>query len=453
MQSEDYLNPLDMKRLHQRRWWYILAFALFVSSLLAVQPLLLLAALFSLFIVLAPGWWYGHALRFLHVRQHIHSRHLFFGEEVILSVTIENQKALPLFWLTCQEPVRPALPILSQPDAQHETIGTLDNSGGIWGFERVTRHYRWRCYERGFYTIGPLTLESSDLFGWLKRQVTLPLYDTLLVYPLISPLEDLCLSRFHLFGEARTSQGLFEEPLYIIGVRDYQMGDDPRRIHWKATARSGELRSKVYEYSHQRRVLVLLEMDSSAAALLGLSREMQEFSIAVAASVAVDALDEGYSVGLLANCAARISPEQRGTAPPFKVDERSWREHDLATELAPDGVQVPFARDPGQYERLLTTCSRLVPSQSIPMEGVLEKQERLFTGGTGVILVSAVQALTSATIEWLRDVRSRGIYVQCVMIGDTDRLLSAQAIDLPIYFIGGSEKWHALIHACTDEKR
>ncbi len=269
-----FLDDLDVKRLRTRRFWYVLALALLVASLIALQPLLFLAALFSLVIGIVPGWWYRHGLRYLVIRQQVHPQRLFFGEQVVLSLTIENQKWLPLSWLACEEPVRPPLPILAKQSPQRETIGHIDNAGVIWSFQRITRQYRMRCYERGFYTCGPLTLSSADPFGWLQRHVTLPLFDTLLVYPLIASLQDLGLAPLSLFGEGASSRRLFEDPLRVIGVRDYQLGDDPRRIHWKATARTGELRSKIYEYSNQHRVLFLLDTGSDARALIEISREI-----------------------------------------------------------------------------------------------------------------------------------------------------------------------------------
>jgi hypothetical protein len=66
--------------------------------------------------------------------------------------------------------------------------------------------------------------------------------------------------------------------------------------------------------------------------------------------------------------------------------------------------------------------------------------------------VSAVQALTPATVERLLDLRSRGITIQCVFTGDLERKTMAETQDLPVHYVGGREKWHALIRAVADEK-
>src|SRR5215468_1885722 len=90
------LTDFDQQMFKNRRTWYFLALALFVLSVLIRQPLPLLAAFFTLLIGAIPELWFRHALRHLLVRQQVNHRHLFFGEQVTLSISIENRKMLPL---------------------------------------------------------------------------------------------------------------------------------------------------------------------------------------------------------------------------------------------------------------------------------------------------------------------------------------------------------------------
>jgi hypothetical protein len=285
---------------------------------------------------------------------------------------------------------------------------------------------------RGCYTFGPVTLRTSDPFGWLGREVTVPLYDTLLVYPLLAPPAAFGLAPLHPSGEAATARHLLEDPLRVMGVRDYQPGDDPRRIHWKATAHAGGLRSKVYEYSNQQRLLLLLDTGNASTLWTALDADMQEFCIAAAASLAVWALDEGYMVGLLTNCAIRTLPR--------------------ITELSAPGVSVPFACDYGQYEHLLATFARLVPYNTVPLENIIDLGDTLFFPGTTVILVSAAPTLTQATIERLLDLRTRGTALHLVLTGELAEKATPETYDIPVHYLGGREQWHELIKAFVGEK-
>ena len=454
MQTDGFLDTRAGKLLSIRRSWYVLALALFVLSMIVQQPLLFLAALFCLVVGLVPGLWYHQALRHLLVRQQVTPQHLFCGEEMVLTLSIENQKLFPVPWLQVADNVTPLLPVLTKDSAQRENVGQLAQAWVLWPLQRVTRRVRLRCAARGCYTFGPITLRTSDPFGWLEREVTVPLADTLLVYPLLAPPAAFGLAPLHPYGEEATARHLLEDPLRVRGVRDYQLGDDPRRIHWKATAHAGALRSKLYEYSTQQRILLLLDTGDGSTLWTALDGDMQEFAIAVAASLAVWALDEGYQVGLLTNCAirtlSRSAPAGAGQTPP--AEEGSMPAQPGTQELSAPGVSVPFASDYGQYEHLLATCSRLVPYNSVPIEHIVELADAMFFPGTTVILVSAATTLTPATVERLLELRTRGIALQLVLAGEPERKALPETYNLAVHYLGGREKWHELIKAFIDEK-
>lgn len=454
MNTDLLMVDRDKKLLTKGRPWYALACVLFLLSMIVQQPLLFLAALFSCVIGIVPDFWYRHALRHLVVRQQVNSQRLFFGEEVVLTLSIENQKLLPVPWLQFESDVTPLLPILTRQSSQRENIGQIAHAWVLWSFQRVTRRYRMRCYARGSYTFGPVTLRSSDAFGWVESKVTVPLNETLLVYPLIAPPEALGFSPLHPYGEDATSRHLLEDPLRVMGVRDYQLGDDPRRIHWKATAHAGTLRSKIYEYSNQQRLLLLLDTGNGAKAWMGMDAEMQEFCIATAASLAVWALDEGYMVGLLTNSAILLSSasEPPDASQTTTQCESGTLEKPRITEISAPGVSVPFACDYGQYEHLLTMLARLVPYENVSMENIIDRGDTMFSPGTTVILVSTATTLTQATVERLLEVRTRGIAIQLVLTGDSLSGTMVETYDVPVHYLGGREKWHELIHAFVEEK-
>ena len=114
---------------------------------------------------------------------------------------------------------------------------------------RKTVHYQLRCNMRGYYQIGPLVLETGDLFGLHRRWRVLTHPHFVLVYPEVVPLEGYGLASRRPIGEVRMVHRLYEDPTRIAGVRAYQAGDPLNRVHWRATARTGQLHSKVYEPS------------------------------------------------------------------------------------------------------------------------------------------------------------------------------------------------------------
>src|SRR6266571_421745 len=435
----------DKDLLKRRQPWYWLA-------------LLLFAALFTFLVAIVPDLWYRNALRHLVIRQYVNHRNVFFGEEVTLSVSIENHKFLPLPWLKVENKISPPLAVLSKKTSRLQSARreTLAGTWLLWALQKVTRQYRMRCQERGFHRFGPVSLSSSDPFGWLECEVTVPAVESLVVYPLIAPLEALGLSSVHPLGEHITARRLLEDPLRVAGVRDYILGDDPRRIHWKATARAGALRSKVYETPALRRLLLLLDVWNYSEAAGGTDLDIQELTIATAASLGIWALEEGYMVGLLAN--SSIVMPLTGQALPMSLPTQESdtikvdREEFSASDLSPAITSVPFSSDDGQYERLLSTLGRLVPQYSGSIGTLMDMEESMFPFGTTVLLVSANSSLDEGTIERLLDLRMRGTAVHLILTGNPEASETVETYDLPVHYVGGKEKWHELIRTDVNEK-
>src|SRR5205814_6712043 len=124
---------------------------------------------------------------------------------------------------------------------------------------------------------------------------------TLRVYPKVVPIAALGLpSRFPL-GEERSPNRLFSDPHRVAGIRPYVQGDSVRRVHWKATARTGTVQVKTYDPSATLRVMLFLNVDTMPMAWFGIRVDLLELAICATASVAAHLTHERYQVGLVAN--------------------------------------------------------------------------------------------------------------------------------------------------------
>jgi uncharacterized protein (DUF58 family) len=434
--------------LIKRRPWYLLTAILLLLSIITRQPIAFLAAIFTLVLALVPEIWYRYALRDLLIQQRLDQKRAFFGDTITLSLRIENQKLLPLPWLEVEDEMPMQLPLLTgRARASYKPNRVeLTSSFSLWAFQRVTRRYRVKCAGRGVYTFGPALVRSGDPFGWLVREERAEARTAILVYPLVAPIEAFGLPPRHPFGERITPRRLLEDPLRVAGVREYVLGDDPRRIHWKATARAGSLRSKIYEPSSQHRLLILLDINTYPEPWMGLDADIQELMISATASLAMWALDEGYSVGLLANSlmmglAGEDASSEADRSPKTLLDAHAFIHR----------VRVPLASDEEQGERILSALGRLLSYFGSPIDTLIETERSSLPIGTTVVLVSAASALHDTTIESLIDMRSRGATVQLLLAGDNENKTSTETYDLPVYHIGGREVWHELTQHMADE--
>jgi len=421
------------RSLLRRRPWYVLTALLLLLCALTRQPVVFFAAGFTLVLAVLPEWWYRVGLRHLRIAHHLSLEHACFGEQVTLSLHVENHKWLPLPWVEIEDEIPAVVELLNgtvAPTYKPER-NVMINACSLWSFQRVTRRYHLRCVQRGAHVFGPTTVRSSDPFGWLVQEERLEARTTLVVYPLLAPLSAFGLPARFPFGDRSAPQRLLEDPLRVAGVRAYQWGDEPRRIHWKASARTGILQSKQYEPATQHRLFLFLETRTFLEFWLGIDPDLQEFTISAAASIARWALEEGYLVGLATN---GFLPALSPAAPA--------RQRSLLTY-----ARVPMARGTRQQARVLETLGRLVTYFSLPLAEVIEAERASLPYGTTILLISPARTLARETVQRLLDVRQQGMAVHLALTGAQEQALPSLANTFTVHWLGGKEVWHELLQA------
>jgi len=89
-----------------------------------------------------------------------------------------------------------------------------------------------------------------------------------------------------------------QDPIYILGTRDYQHGQPAKYIHWKASARHHRLQEKVFEPTEQEKVLLVVDVNQFASLK---AKEEFEHTLEIVASLAVRMDKRRYALGLVTN--------------------------------------------------------------------------------------------------------------------------------------------------------
>ncbi|MGW4288379.1 DUF58 domain-containing protein [Streptomyces sp. NPDC004673] len=218
--------------------------------------------------------------------------------------------------------------------------------------------YRVRSDLRGRYRLGPLQVRLSDPFGMCELTRSFSAYDTLTVLPRVEPLPPV---RFG--GEALGHGDGRQRSLALAGEDDliprgYRHGDDLRRVHWRSTARHGELMVRREEQPRRSRCTVLLDTRGVAYEGAGPGSAF-EWAVSGAASVVAHLLERGFSVRLLTDFGVTVSGEggsghERAAAAALMMDTLAVIDHSDGTDLAGaydvlrdghDGLLVAFLGD------------------------------------------------------------------------------------------------------------
>ncbi|MGA2512616.1 MAG: DUF58 domain-containing protein [Candidatus Limnocylindrales bacterium] len=328
-------------------------------------PGLVLVGLLDLFAVGVTELWSRFGLRDLHYERRIGRERAVWGDEVPLDIGVWNDKPLPLAWLSIDDFATQGAVVREESLLPSERPGftVLRSRWTVGWYERVVRHLTIVADHRGVYSFGPVRVTVADLFGHGAATQEHGDRGPYVVRPRSLPVRFG--SRQHApAGYSRARQGLFEDPALFAGVRPYQPGDPMRRVHWRATARTGSTVSKRFDPSRALEVLVALDVQTIPGPhwTLHFDEELVEGLMVAAASLARHALAEGASCGLAAAAFNR-------TLNRFAI--------------------VPPRAGRDQLASIADMLARLSETPSAPFEHLLARLPQTISPGTTVIVLTA----------------------------------------------------------------
>ncbi|HEY6634798.1 MAG TPA: DUF58 domain-containing protein [Acidimicrobiia bacterium] len=182
---------------------------------------------------------------------------------------------------------------------------------GIEGGEAATATYRVLCRPRGIYRVGPVGTISSDPLGLAELPAGDGPVDQLVVYPAVERLTGFPVIR----GQDPSMAAARPEHAQRGGedfytLREYQRGDDLRRVHWPSSARTDRLMIRQLETPWQSRALVLLDVRGSVYE----SADAFETAVSGAASVVTHLVRSGFDADLWAGDPTAIDASRYGAA-------------------------------------------------------------------------------------------------------------------------------------------
>lgn len=206
---------------------------------------------FATFLLIAyevGTWLWGSSQ--LECERILSANRLTAGQSLQVELVLRNRSKWPIFWASLED-------VLRSWSALHR--------GGTRtllypGFRKETRvQYSILHMPRGRFEFPKTIVQTGDLFGFVQQSKMYPSDDHVMVYPKIIPITVWNTANQYRSGATQAQNRITEESGNVFGVRDYTQGDRLSRIHWRASARTGALKSKEFELHFANDLMFFLD--------------------------------------------------------------------------------------------------------------------------------------------------------------------------------------------------
>lgn len=265
--------------------------------------------------------------------------------------------------------------------------------------------------ERGIYHFESTECSTRDIFGLFEHAGTFRSTVPFSVYPRTAVIREWGQMKRGFKGSFSTSVSRLSsrETTQINGVREYIYGDRLSRVHWNATAKTGQWKSREFERESLPRIVVMLDRYARAYA------NKEQFELAVSATASL--LDFGFRRSTAAGLIS-VGAKLEGYAPKASTDQRELMLKHLVGVQA-DGDQ-PLYRAVRQAGALAGTGSFIVIVSPQPGEETIRAMEWLNRAGAVPVLIHLKSPDEDAKVsdiragEWLRLLRRNGFAVYSI---------------------------------------
>jgi uncharacterized protein (DUF58 family) len=335
------------------------------------------------------------------------------GDRIRVTYTLRNTSRIPKPWLEIHNPT--SLP-----------AGLPGRAISLGGRTERSWLIRTPLTRRGHFRVEPLQIRTGDPFGFFESSASVGSGINITVYPRLEPIPLWRLPAASLDGSHAMRERTLQSTPLATTVRPWAPGDAFNRIHWKSTARHGDIQVKEFDLEQTADAWIVLDLDRRVQ--LGSGDESTvEVAVRAAAAVADKALVENRAVGMSINA------------------------HRLA-QLQPD-------RGGRQHLKVMQLLAAVEGDGSTPIsEALVQSVPRIRRGMTAVVISAS---LDRGWVKPLATLKSRG--VACVVISldvpaferreqeEAARRNGSLAAETPLAEASPTaQQWRAMRHALAE---
>jgi uncharacterized repeat protein (TIGR01451 family) len=400
--------------------WIAGAAALLVVAYMSRSGFVVYALYAVLLVMLLSRLMTEICLRGLECERAVSRTEMTIGERVDVILTVRNTGIFPIPWVFVEDLIPARMPVTG------ERVKLLTLMPG----QEENMLYQVVLNRRGYHQFGPVLIEAGDLFGFFRRYRTGPAREYITVYPTLEHLMEYDIAAKRPLGAVKVSNRIFEDPTRIIGVREYAPGDPFNRIHWKTTARTGTLHSKVFEPSRVIGATVILDFHRDGYRGLD-GRDRGELAVITAASLGNYIASANEQVGLLTN-GRDLAEAATWEATPLLGKIRTHvlaqaQKREKSRRLAPQ--VIPTRKSPEQAYRILRTLARMDYTDGPTLDEILRDSiQHLSRDATMLVITPDVTDDLGVVLSTMKE---SGFLISLFVIGDEVGYFEAVAKTAP----------------------
>jgi hypothetical protein len=371
------------------------------------------------------------------VERFVEAQEVTVGATVAVGLKITNKSGYWIPWMLIDDKIAKRYTKLP-PVALNLLVATVQ----LFSFspKKTTLHrYALQTQRRGYYQLGPTLLETGDLLGLHRsfRIANQPSYLTVL--PRLTVLEGIEVSSRRPMGEMKVEDRVLEDPTLMTGLREYRAGDPINRVHWKATARTGTLHTRVFQPTCVQGAMLLLDMHESTNPQRH-EPVRTDLAVSAAASIAHWLYQNAEPFGLVSNGRDAAERMRELNKKGLYSDRTSATENiemrSQSDRLNP--IVLGANRTPEHFAELHRMLARLERTDGLKLDQLLiETESRL---PKLLSLIAIVQKVDEAGLVALEMMRRRG-YALTVMLNchqdeyleHAGKLIAARLRVVPLY--------------------
>ena len=371
----------------RRRALYLLACLCAAAALFSGRADLFIVAWLIAAMLLLSRLWTSLSLRGISLRRRTRARRSQVGHVFRESFSLRRSGLLPKLWLEIRD---------------HSTLPAYRPGELVPGALRA-REYSWdaetRCIARGEFLLGPLTVVCSDPFGLFESPRRLGATEKVIVYPLMVEIRRVQLPVGYLSGGDAQRQLTHQITTNASSIREYVPGDSMNRIHWRSTARLGELMVKEFELDPLVDIWLFSDFSARSSQDDGSIRRASRGGYIIPSSARVPPATEEYVVVIAASLAKHFLDDERVVGFGAYMPTRQF--------VLPD-------RGNRQLAMILGALAVARSVSELTLREMLSLEAQEFTRGATLLIITS--SLDTAWIAEAQVLQRRGIRPFCVYV-------------------------------------